>query len=762
MESGPPKTYGGGAGGKFRKPPARKRPSTPYDRPKVNQLKSEQPRGWLSKLVSPAHDLISRGATKLIPAFFSNSAGNTPDHGNDETAADSETDEFHSPDVEFHSPDPEIYRSGNEAGPSKRADSLETNPSCPELEQEKRKKSSEDSELYKIEQIIKGKLFSRDEIRRLTDILKSNIASDIERETNQPSLTAKGEAKMKVSFAPEYHMITTEIEKDVNRNALTVSSPRIESNIQNNVNASPIDVAKAYMRSHSSESVPSAYSTMSKYERALYRGDDIQPNSSSPQGPQPSSRPSTSGLGPMVQDQHGYETPLGQRGSFGLQKFPRTPYSRTIYSSSQSRSKLTQLQQDKRPLNISPSPFQKSRIPIFAHSRTPIFGKVKSRTEDDSGYGTGGAIRRTRSKFASETPGRGSASLYSLQNGPSQVKESNASKVFFPKEKNMELIGTSGTANNQPVESVDYGSKEGLPTSSPQSSPVARGILEHLANKPTPSELATELKYVSAWKNSPSKNNEVFQNEFTSASQLRGSVNLQKNGGSLKFSAKGSNDGEYLTSREKSEESEALNAITMKSKVNGDGNVTGHTSVEPLFGIKRVSEFQMKSTHENAFMDAKRQDQDGSTWPFHKLVNGQDIMPKTIHADGSKFLDKQPYNTSGGKRTLKSISVDKKGGLGFTFPVSAPGVLSEPPTPSIFPSFSSGDMSQAAEDSAIPSYTFGTKRSSPRHDFSSFPSTSNSSTDMASDIKFSFGSERKNRVSFNLVEKDPISHSLLI
>lgn len=756
MESGPAKTYGGGAGGKFRKPPARKPPSTPYDRPKVNQSTGEQPRGWLSKLVSPAHDLISRGATKLIPAFFSNSVADTSDHGNDEAefVANPESDEF-------HSPDPAIYRSGNEAGPSKHAYSPETNPL--ELEQDKRKKSSEDSELHKIEQIIKGKLFSRDEIHRLTDILNSNVASDVERETNQPSLTAEGEAKMKVSFAPEYRMITTEIEKDVNRNVLRVSSPRIESNIQNNVSASPIDIAKAYMRSHTSELVPSAYSTMSKSERALYRGDDTQPKPSNPQGPQPLSRLSTCGQGPMAQDQHGYATPLGQRGSFGLQKFPRTPYSRTVYSNSQSRSKLTHIQQDQRPLNISPSPFQQSRTPIFAHSRTPIFGKVKKRIDDDSGYGTGGAIRRTRSKFASETPGRGSASLYSLQNGPSRVKESNASKVFFPKEKNMELIGTSGTANNQPVESVEYGSKEGLPTSSPQSSPVSREILEHLASKPTPNELATELKFVSAWKNSPSKNKDVFQSEFTSSTQLRGSVDLQKNGSSLKFSAKGSNDGEYLTSREKSEESDALNAISMKSIVNGGGNVAGHTSVEPLFGIKKVSEFQIESTHENAFMDARRQDQDLNSWPFHKQVNGQDIMPKTNHAEGSKLLDKQPYNFSGGKRTLKSISVDKKGGLGFTFPVSASGILSEPPTPSIFPSFSSGDMSQAAEDSALPSYTFGVKRSSPRHDFSSFPSTSNSSTDdMASDIKFNFGSERNSRVSFKLVGKDPISHSLLI
>lgn len=178
------------------------------------------------------------------------------------------------------------------------------------------------------------------------------------------------------------------------------------------------------------------------------------------------------------------------------------------------------------------------------------------------------------------------------------MKESNASKVFFTKEKNMELIGTSGTTNNQPVDSVEFGFKEDLPSSSPQSSPVARGILEHLANKPTPNELATELKFMSAWKNSSSKNNDVLHSEVTSPTQIRGSVDLQKNANRLKFSAEGFNDGEYLTNREKSQESDALNAIAMKSKVNGDSNVTSHTSAEPIFGIKKVSDFQIKSSRE--------------------------------------------------------------------------------------------------------------------------------------------------------------------
>lgn len=229
--------------------------------------------------------------------------------------------------------------------------------------------------------------------------------------------------------------------------------------------------------------------------------------------------------------------------------------------------------------------------------------QVKSRTDDDSGYGTGGAIRRIRSKFASETPGRGSASLYSVKNVPSPVKESNASKVFFSKEKNMEFIGTSGAANNQPVESLEYGSKEGLPTSSPQSSPVARGILEHLANKPTPNDIAAELKYASAWKTSPKKN-DVLQTEITSSTQLSGSANLRNNSNCLTFSAEGS-DGKYLTSREKSQESDALNAITMKSKVNGDSNGTNSTIAEPMFGIKNVSDFQSKRTHEVCLKEYK-------------------------------------------------------------------------------------------------------------------------------------------------------------
>ncbi|THG23547.1 hypothetical protein TEA_003916 [Camellia sinensis var. sinensis] len=70
-----------GGGGKFRKPPIRRPPATPYDRPLPNQSQVAAQRpdgGWLSKLVDPAYRLISDGATRIFPSFFSKSPLATP------------------------------------------------------------------------------------------------------------------------------------------------------------------------------------------------------------------------------------------------------------------------------------------------------------------------------------------------------------------------------------------------------------------------------------------------------------------------------------------------------------------------------------------------------------------------------------------------------------------------------------------------------------------------------------------------------------
>lgn len=54
-----------GAGGKLMKQSSRKPPATPYARP-------QQQSRWLSKLVDPAYRLITGGATRILPSFFSN------------------------------------------------------------------------------------------------------------------------------------------------------------------------------------------------------------------------------------------------------------------------------------------------------------------------------------------------------------------------------------------------------------------------------------------------------------------------------------------------------------------------------------------------------------------------------------------------------------------------------------------------------------------------------------------------------------------
>lgn len=134
--------------------------------------------------------------------------------------------------------------------------------------------------------------------------------------------------------------------------------------------------------------------------------------------------------------------------------------------------------------------------------------------------------------------------------------------------------------------------------------------------------------------------------------------------------------------------------------------------------------------------------------------NGQKEMTNSMDVVPSKD---QSTLSHGSKPFLPSISINRlNNGLSFTFPVSASsGVVSEPPTPSIMPLFSTIAPSQPKDVPAVPSYSFGTNKSTPRLVFS-FPSTSSTSTPDASDLKFQFGSDKKARLSFNSFGKDTV------
>lgn len=63
--------YEGGTGGKFRKRPFRKTQTTPYDRPPAAlRNPNSNNNGWISKLVDPAHRLITHGAHSLFSSLL--------------------------------------------------------------------------------------------------------------------------------------------------------------------------------------------------------------------------------------------------------------------------------------------------------------------------------------------------------------------------------------------------------------------------------------------------------------------------------------------------------------------------------------------------------------------------------------------------------------------------------------------------------------------------------------------------------------------
>lgn len=104
--------------------------------------------------------------------------------------------------------------------------------------------------------------------------------------------------------------------------------------IQDEVGASPVEIARAYMGTRTSEIGLGSKSIIAKDERTFLHSDDIASN---PFIASPSPKPPICWPGAMVQDQRSYLTPQGQRSRLGVNNFPRTPYSRTIFSKPHSK-----------------------------------------------------------------------------------------------------------------------------------------------------------------------------------------------------------------------------------------------------------------------------------------------------------------------------------------------------------------------------------------------------------------------------------------
>ncbi|XP_015579678.2 nuclear pore complex protein NUP1 isoform X2 [Ricinus communis] len=806
----PPPEYRG-AGGKFRKPPSRRQLSTPYARPPPNQAQHGGGGGrrWLSKLVDPAYRLIVGGANLFLPSFLFKSGsinalpGPTDQDEQNDDNLQAEVQPKQNPTGAVNDDVVQNLESGPTglAGTSKVADS---HSDFDGYEQNQQVQVSDPNGISKIEQLMKDQRLSRDEINRLIEILNSRGVDlpDVEHE-NECIGTPAGDLG-EHARAPEYSGKLTEAKKedfsssiwetskinerkyssailiddgnkanafensrksieekngDLDGGLWKSSTPLSESKLQNNVGASPIEIARAYMENRTLGIGFGTNSLISKDEGKVPRGDELAVKSYIP-SPAPKSSPCWPGA--SVEDQRGYMTPQSQRGRFGLHNFPRTPYSRSIYTKTKSRSIQLQANSDRPPGMIS-TPFQQIQAPSF--------GKLNPRGKTlNDGHGSVGPIRRIRHKGVAETPSRGSAYFHSPLNGGQVENFSVSEGLFSAPWTNLENRVTNSSAKVQSIGSKAQSSEVSVLISKPQcsevsvptvpahSSQVAKKILEHLErNPPTPKDKSAELRLATSWKKPESSDVATFMPKKLNR--------LTRFGG--------------LNSAEKTFEVDKKDSQESANEVNVAVNNNTSTSDIKLATASTLGDYTRPSPD-------FRKPQD-----FQFMNVTKDASKVVPNAAGSEVLSfqKLPPQSSSTKPVLPSIAINKSNqrwnfsssdnSLGFTFPVSAAsGVSSEPPTPSIMPSSSAigqlqqseGSLSQVQqndgssnqlqqnEGSSIPSYSFGTRRTAPPLVFS-FPSTSSTPIlDDASDVKFKFGSDETTRLSFSSVGKDAICY----
>ncbi|KAI3801840.1 hypothetical protein L1987_29957 [Smallanthus sonchifolius] len=702
--SAPP--YAAGAGGKFRKPPvSRKRPSTPYDRPSLAPANNKSDKshgdggGWLSKLVvTPARRLIVSGATRILPSFFSRSESSSADEYESDSSDDRDDEDVdatvNAPGDAKHTLEVGVPSSSRDTGPSNEKYKLKGSSELPNVEQDK-----SFGDFNQIENMLKGKQFSRDESSRLMEILKSRLVDDSNAEGGKKAASTISQGQDRVNE------LDREIPSMGKQYDVETPLPHLQSKIQDEVAASPIDIAKAYMGSRTSE-LGFNNSNISTDRRE--HGDNNL-FSSKPHFLTPSSKSSTCWPGAMVQDNRAYLTPQTQRSRYGLHNFPRTPYSRT-------KPKLNQLQGDSKSSNIS--------LNVFQQSRTPNPRQMKTSSDVmDGGYGSVGPIRRIRNKFASEPQSEGPRSFSSAQIASS----SNASRSFVPVFQKKPV--TAASSNLYTAEKHEQTFKNDASSAGPSNETVKK-ILEQLdRHKPTPKEKAAELKLAAEWKRPPSQNS----NSITPVLASVTGPNFQRSGvlSENRSFLKGTDGGVSFEDPKKTSNA-ATETFTSVSDA-GAG---------PSFGFKNMGVANEKST-----ITFSKEKEKSQPWSFDNQINGQDLTRKR---PSQPILKPISF-----KRPDPQQVISSDNGSGFTFSISAnASSASELPTPSILPSFLPTAAPRSKELPVIPTYSFGTKKSGERVVFS-FPSTSSAPIDGASDLKFKFGSDKK-RLSFGSLSSDPI------
>ncbi|XP_020207716.1 nuclear pore complex protein NUP1 isoform X1 [Cajanus cajan] len=712
-----------GAGGKLRKPQPRKPPPSPYARPPETAS-----RRWISKLVDPAYRLIAGGATRILPSLFSASSVPCP------TSAAEDQDKLqtgvsHEDDTRRSDIHLLASKSSEMAISDEISHKLKSSLDMVLVRQDEKVEKADENRFSDIELLVKGKKFSRDEFDRLVAVLNSRMTdvSNVEQGKENTNLTSRKDDEG-LAMAHRLPKFSNEQRHEESTGAIWgTSTPLGPSKVRDEIGASPVEIARAYMGSRALEAGPSSKSMIHTAESTVLHGDEA---AIKPYDPSPSKKSSTCWPGAVVQD--AYITPQSQRNRYGLHNFPRTPYSRTLLT--KSKSKLNHMQGDNS--NISTTPLLQSQITMFPQDKSKVGAS-------ESGNGSVGPIRRTRHKVGAQSSSR--RPTYSSLNRPT-LGESSDVDVFTPVAKSTKPVETSCTHKPR-------GFEVGVPTVHMHTSLMAKKILDHIdRNIPTPKEKSAELKLATKWKNPESSSgfSTILSNEDNGLLKLN-DVSPHKYDGfeGKKLTPWNEGKGKYHADMQPKESTHKSLNVRKEGTMASDANVYssiprfGNVSAIQHFGGSQI--FSAKSSKEDAVK---------STLPSggHPFVVNQETKPLTIPATSKPVLP--PISI---KKPESRWTVASDNGSGFTFPVSASSsVFSELPTPSITPLFSAGDQQQLKERSTEPLYSFGLKKSNTALVFS-FPSTSNTAVQNdAADLKFNFGLTEKPRLSFSF-EKNAFS-----
>ncbi|XP_045789658.1 nuclear pore complex protein NUP1 [Trifolium pratense] len=727
-----------GAGGKLRKPPPRKPPASPYARPSSSSTTTN--RRWISKLVDPAYRIIAGGATRFLPSFFSTSDSAStpvnPSSSNEEVqeAGKWRTGEQHNEDnllkSNLHILPSELSKMANtgDGGSSKLNNSFDFDmPSHVQKEEQ-----HENNKFSDIEQLLKGKKFTRDEFDHIVGLLNSRAidVSNGEQRKENTNLTSRQDDGGLV-VADKLPKVFNERRHEESNGVIRESSTPCVSKGRDEFGASPVEIARAYMDSRASEAGPSSKNMIQTVESTMLCNGEAAMKLCDPS---PSKKSPTCWPGAVVHD--AYTTPQTQGSKYGLLNHARTPYSRTLLM--KSKSKLIHPPQGNYS-HISSTPLRQSQTSLYLKDKSEVGAS-------ESGYGSVGPIRRTRHKVAlRSTPQRPAYSSTPQRPAYSSMNSSQRQNSSFIEYSNSTVATSTGPGRMSSTRKP-LGFEHSVPTVHMHTSLMAKKILEHIDRSvPTPKEKSAELKLATKWKNPESSVNTstIFSNEYNGLVKLKDVSPCKYDElGGMNSTLRNENEGSRNVDIQPRESADKSIDITKEGTLASDLNV--HNSIPRLtidgttqnFGSSQM--FPMKSTYEDGLMALSS----GGRYP--SLVNQE---------------KKTAANNAASKPVLAPISVKKPESnwtlasdntSGFTFPVTAPSsVFSEPPTPSIMPLLvSTGNKHQPQEIPTQLSYSFGIKKSNPAVVFS-FPSTSNIVHNDDGVIKYNFGSTDKARLSFS-------------